>query len=425
MSYDEEESYDESIVEEEVVVVEEELVGDHRTPAGASAAVAAATSASASYEEEEFEEQVIEKWVFSSSLPDDLDGACRTFIRVMYGPDNPDHDADTMIRRAPVLSELYKYLKQEYDYRKDVKQEDVEEVNHHDHATGGNGDEEEESGTRSSSSAPTLHELFEKRTKIQEEQIPTAQKRPPEYHTSGTGALTKSFTTSTILSEGNDQHADEVVEDDNHVQQRPGDDTRHDDFETYLPNDDDHDDKGNDSDVVVHEEDEEHDVVEEVVEEDETEVVEESYHTDLVEEETVAEDHSYSVVEEEILSPSSNRFGESSARSSAFIEEILMSPGMTSVQESIRSYFEEEEELVEEETVAEDHSYSVVEEEILSPSSNRFGESSARSSAFIEEILMSPGMTSVQESIRSYFEEELVEEVEESEVYIEEAEVEE
>jgi hypothetical protein len=71
--------------------------------------------------EDEYEEQVIEKWFQVDFLPEDLESACRQLIPIVYRGE--EHmDPDTMMRRTP-LPELYKYLKQHYDYKKDVKKE--------------------------------------------------------------------------------------------------------------------------------------------------------------------------------------------------------------------------------------------------------------------------------------------------------------
>ena len=54
---------------------------------------------------------------------DDLEGACRMLIPIIYnGGDDDEHyiDPETMLRRTP-LDELYRYLKQHYDYRRDVR----------------------------------------------------------------------------------------------------------------------------------------------------------------------------------------------------------------------------------------------------------------------------------------------------------------
>ena len=73
-------------------------------------------------EDSDYEEQVIEKWVFGGAAPEpeDLEAACRALIPVIYKGENVD--PETMIRRTPLL-ELYRYLKQHYDYKKDIKQD--------------------------------------------------------------------------------------------------------------------------------------------------------------------------------------------------------------------------------------------------------------------------------------------------------------
>jgi hypothetical protein len=76
-------------------------------------------------DDEIYEEQVIEKWFQADSLPDDLESACRRLIPIVYSGE--DHaDPETMMRRTP-LRELYKYLKQHYDYKKDIRKEECEE----------------------------------------------------------------------------------------------------------------------------------------------------------------------------------------------------------------------------------------------------------------------------------------------------------
>ena len=72
-------------------------------------------------EEEYYEDQVIEKWFQVDTLPDNLEEACRKLIPIVYKGEEYV-DPDTMMRRTP-LPELYKYLKQHYDYKKDVKKE--------------------------------------------------------------------------------------------------------------------------------------------------------------------------------------------------------------------------------------------------------------------------------------------------------------
>jgi hypothetical protein len=72
--------------------------------------------------EDEYEEQVIEKWFGRDEEPDDLEAACRALIPIVYKGE--DADPETMIRRTP-LPELYKYLKQQIDY-KDMKNEQDE-----------------------------------------------------------------------------------------------------------------------------------------------------------------------------------------------------------------------------------------------------------------------------------------------------------
>jgi hypothetical protein len=79
-------------------------------------------------EEEYYEDQVIEKWFQVDTLPEDLETACRTLIPIVYKGEEYV-DPDTMIRRTP-LQELYKYLKQHYDYKRDVQQEICEETAH-------------------------------------------------------------------------------------------------------------------------------------------------------------------------------------------------------------------------------------------------------------------------------------------------------
>lgn len=76
--------------------------------------------------EDIYEEQVIEKWFQVDSLPDDLESACRQLIPIVYKGE--EHAApETMMRRTPLV-ELYRYLKQHYDYKKDIKKEISEET---------------------------------------------------------------------------------------------------------------------------------------------------------------------------------------------------------------------------------------------------------------------------------------------------------
>jgi hypothetical protein len=76
-------------------------------------------------DEEIYEEHVIEKWFQADSLPEDLESACRRLIPIIYKGE--EHaDPDTMIKRMP-LPELYRYLKQHYDYKKDIRKEVLEE----------------------------------------------------------------------------------------------------------------------------------------------------------------------------------------------------------------------------------------------------------------------------------------------------------
>lgn len=243
--------------------------------------------------DDEFEEQIIEKWDFSST-PDDLEGACRQLTRIIYGDNDPNHNADTMIRRAPVLAELYRHLKQEYWYKKDVKQENVEEVV----------DLETTSNHQS-----TLYDLLEKRAQMQDR-----QEEPPQLFVASKGAFSNETpTTSTTLT--SESHCSYKY-----------DDGSSDDFETCLP-DDDHDKEEvknascNPDGVTTNQE---------VDEEVEVEVIEESLH---------AEEHS---VIEEIMSPSS-RLGES-VRS--YYEEEIVDMGLSS-----RSFLEEEIVYIEEEEV--------------------------------------------------------------------------
>ena len=77
------------------------------------------------YSESEYEEHVIERWFGSRDQePENLEAACRVLIPIIYRGENVC--ADTMIRRTP-LSELYKYLKQHYDYKKEIKKDLTEE----------------------------------------------------------------------------------------------------------------------------------------------------------------------------------------------------------------------------------------------------------------------------------------------------------
>lgn len=75
----------------------------------------------------EYEEQVIEKWFGRNEEPcaEDLETACRSLIGIVYKGE--DVDPETMIRRTPPL-ELYRYLHQHYLYKKEVKQEEIEET---------------------------------------------------------------------------------------------------------------------------------------------------------------------------------------------------------------------------------------------------------------------------------------------------------
>jgi hypothetical protein len=78
-------------------------------------------------EEDEYEEQVIEKWFGRDIEPDDLLAACKALIAIVYKGE--DIDGETMMRRTP-LPELYRYLKQHFEYKVDTNQvkEDEPEV---------------------------------------------------------------------------------------------------------------------------------------------------------------------------------------------------------------------------------------------------------------------------------------------------------
>ena len=78
-------------------------------------------------EEDEYEEQVIEKWFGRDIEPDDLHAACKALIAIVYKGE--DIDSETMMRRTP-LPELYRYLKQHFEYKVDTNQvrEDEPEV---------------------------------------------------------------------------------------------------------------------------------------------------------------------------------------------------------------------------------------------------------------------------------------------------------
>jgi hypothetical protein len=78
-------------------------------------------------EEDEYEEQVIEKWFGRDFEPDDLHAACKALIAIVYKGE--DIDGETMMRRTP-LPELYRYLKQHFQYKVDTNQvkEDEHEV---------------------------------------------------------------------------------------------------------------------------------------------------------------------------------------------------------------------------------------------------------------------------------------------------------
>jgi hypothetical protein len=75
-------------------------------------------------EESIYEEQVIEKWFGRDVEPDDLHAACMALLPIVYKGE--DVDPEAMMRRTP-LPELYKYLKQHYDYKKEVKNDVTEE----------------------------------------------------------------------------------------------------------------------------------------------------------------------------------------------------------------------------------------------------------------------------------------------------------
>ena len=64
--------------------------------------------------EPEYEEQVIEKWFGRDEMPEDLASACMAMIPVVYKGE--DVDVQTMMRRTP-LPDLYKYLKQQLEYK--------------------------------------------------------------------------------------------------------------------------------------------------------------------------------------------------------------------------------------------------------------------------------------------------------------------
>ncbi|KAG7348322.1 hypothetical protein IV203_017027 [Nitzschia inconspicua] len=104
-----------------------------------------------------YEEQVIEKWFQVDTLPDDLEAACRQLIPIVYKGE--EHlDVETIMRRTP-LSELYKYLKQHYDYKKDVKKEICEET--------------AEEVPYSRATQPSLQELFQQRVQqVREDEPP-------------------------------------------------------------------------------------------------------------------------------------------------------------------------------------------------------------------------------------------------------------
>jgi hypothetical protein len=78
-------------------------------------------------EEDEYEEQVIEKWFGRDSEPEDLHAACKALIAIVYKGE--DMDGEKMMRRTP-LPELYRYLKQHFEYKVDTNQvkEDEPEV---------------------------------------------------------------------------------------------------------------------------------------------------------------------------------------------------------------------------------------------------------------------------------------------------------
>jgi hypothetical protein len=75
-------------------------------------------------EESIYEEQVIEKWFGRDVEPEDLHAACMALLPIVYKGE--DVDPEAMMRRTP-LPELYKYLKQHYDYKKEVKNDVTEE----------------------------------------------------------------------------------------------------------------------------------------------------------------------------------------------------------------------------------------------------------------------------------------------------------
>eukprot|EP00538_Stauroneis_constricta_P011387 CAMPEP_0119551784 /NCGR_PEP_ID=MMETSP1352-20130426/4941_1 /TAXON_ID=265584 /ORGANISM="Stauroneis constricta, Strain CCMP1120" /LENGTH=676 /DNA_ID=CAMNT_0007597899 /DNA_START=56 /DNA_END=2086 /DNA_ORIENTATION=- len=73
--------------------------------------------------EDEYEEQIIEQWFRRDELPDDLETACKTLIGIVFKGE--DIDPTKMMRRSP-LPELYRYLKQHYDYKVQTQQIDDE-----------------------------------------------------------------------------------------------------------------------------------------------------------------------------------------------------------------------------------------------------------------------------------------------------------
>ncbi len=73
----------------------------------------------------DYEEQIIERWFSQRNQePEDLEAACRILIPIIYKGDNIC--AATMMRRTP-LPELYRYLKQHYDYKKEIRKDLTEE----------------------------------------------------------------------------------------------------------------------------------------------------------------------------------------------------------------------------------------------------------------------------------------------------------
>jgi hypothetical protein len=124
----EERDYEEELIEDEEIGAEEflsdirsSLLAYAKSTAAAKKAetpvehpsIESAKSGGSEYEEF-YDEQVIEKWFQKEDEPENLHAACKALIGVVYKGE--DVDVEGMMRRSP-LPELYKYLKQHYDYK--------------------------------------------------------------------------------------------------------------------------------------------------------------------------------------------------------------------------------------------------------------------------------------------------------------------